>query len=99
MSGVTEDSYYEIRIKGHLDIHWASWFDGMTLTSLANGETVLSGMLPDQSALQEILLGLWHVNAATVVNDVAQALELRVVHGQVRRCHRHILILGPDDSW
>ena len=56
MQSAAEDSYYEIRIKGHLDGHWASWFDSMSLTSLANGETVLSGVLPDQSALLGVVL-------------------------------------------
>ncbi len=56
MQSGAEGEYYEIRVKGHLDSHWASWFDGISLTSLANGDTVLSGVLPDQSALQGVIL-------------------------------------------
>ncbi len=55
MQSAAEDSYYEIRIKGHLDSHWASWFDGMTLTSMANGETLLSGTIRDQAALHGVI--------------------------------------------
>ncbi|MBZ0301269.1 MAG: hypothetical protein K8J31_16100, partial [Anaerolineae bacterium] len=47
--------YYEIRIKGHLDESWADWFDSMSLSHQDNGETLLSGALPDQAALHGVL--------------------------------------------
>ena len=47
--------YYEIKIKGHLDQHWSSWFAGMKLTYLEGDETLLSGPLPDQAALHGLL--------------------------------------------
>ena len=47
--------YYEIRIKGHLDKSWSDWFDGLALTHEANGETLLTGSLPDQAALHGLL--------------------------------------------
>lgn len=47
--------YYEIRIKGHLDESWADWFNGLAITHKANGETLLSGSLPDQAALHGVL--------------------------------------------
>jgi hypothetical protein len=47
--------YYEIRVKGHLDLSWSDWFDGLTISHQANGETVLAGMLTDQAALQGVL--------------------------------------------
>lgn len=46
---------YEIRVQCCLDEHWASWFDGMTLTVEPGGETLLSGLLPDQAALLGVL--------------------------------------------
>ena len=49
------DPLFEIRIEGNLDAHWADWFGGMTLTPQADGTTVLSGPIPDQSALQGLL--------------------------------------------
>jgi len=46
---------YRIRIKGHLAAHWAEWFDGMTITSLENGETLIEGAVVDQAALHGML--------------------------------------------
>ena len=43
--------YYEIKIKGHLDPLWSDWFKGMNLTHLEGDGTLLSGVLPDQTAL------------------------------------------------
>jgi hypothetical protein len=34
---------YQIRIKKQLGQHWSDWFDGLTMISEANGETVLTG--------------------------------------------------------
>jgi hypothetical protein len=51
------DTYgtYEIRVKGLLDEHrWAQWFDGMTIT-VQDGETIISGPIPDQAALYGML--------------------------------------------
>jgi hypothetical protein len=65
---------YEIRIEGHLDSSWALWFEGMTLRQEANGETVLSGTLRDQTALHGVLmkirdLGLPLVEVKRVKSD------------------------------
>jgi len=46
---------YHIRLKGHLDNHWSDWFEGMTISNQANGETVLAGPLADQAALHGVL--------------------------------------------
>ena len=50
-----ESGMYEIRIKGHLDTRWADWFEGMTITALDNGETLLTGLVVDQAALHGLL--------------------------------------------
>ena len=47
--------YYEIKIKGHLDERWLEWFGGLALTHLEGDETLLSGLLLDQSALHGLL--------------------------------------------
>jgi len=47
-------SLYEIRLKGHLDAQWMTWFDGLTIT-LENGDTLLSGPVADQAALHGLL--------------------------------------------
>jgi hypothetical protein len=46
---------YEIRLTGHLDPRWASWFDGMSVTPDRDGTTVLSGPVADQAALHGLL--------------------------------------------
>ena len=46
---------YEIRIKGHLDAQWVTWFDGLTITLKENGDTLLSGPVVDQAALHGLL--------------------------------------------
>lgn len=46
---------YQIRIKGHLDPQWADWFDGLTVTLEATGETLLTGPVVDQAALHGVL--------------------------------------------
>ena len=46
---------YEIRVKGHLNAHWADWFDGLTLTQESEGTTLLSGPVIDQAALHGLL--------------------------------------------
>lgn len=50
-----ETELYEIRIKGHLENRWANWFEGLTITTLDNGETLLSGLVVDQAALHSLL--------------------------------------------
>lgn len=47
---------YQIRIQGHLSNSWTSWFEGLTILREENGDTVLSGQLPDQTALHGILM-------------------------------------------
>jgi hypothetical protein len=46
---------YEIRLKGHLDARWAAWFEGLTITREANGDTRLIGPVVDQAALYGLL--------------------------------------------
>jgi hypothetical protein len=46
---------YEIRVRGHLEARWASWFDGMTLTKDSDGTTSIHGPVVDQAALHGLL--------------------------------------------
>ncbi len=47
--------YYEIRVDGHIDNRRSQWFDGLTLTWLPEGETLLAGPVVDQAALHGVL--------------------------------------------
>jgi hypothetical protein len=46
---------YQIRIKGLLDPQWADWFEGLTITSEEDGDTLLTGPVIDQAALHGLL--------------------------------------------
>ena len=48
-------TFYEIRVKGHINVNWSEWFDGLEITNLNNGETILSGHVADQAALHGVL--------------------------------------------
>lgn len=62
-------SYYQIRVKGHLDLVWSDWFDNMTILHASDGNTTLCGPVVDQAALYGLidrsrdlgltLLGVW----------------------------------------
>ena len=47
--------HYVIRVKGHLDPRWSTWFDGMRLTIEADGTTTVDGPVVDQAALHGLL--------------------------------------------
>jgi hypothetical protein len=50
-----EPVIYQIRIKGHLGPHWATWYGDMTITLEEGGNTLLTGPVVDQAALHGLL--------------------------------------------
>jgi hypothetical protein len=46
---------YELRVRGHLDPHWSTWFTGLTLTQEDDGTTSLRGIVTDQAQLHGLL--------------------------------------------
>ena len=46
---------YAIRVGGHLDARWASWFDGFSLTNQPDGTALLEGTVADQAVLHGLL--------------------------------------------
>jgi hypothetical protein len=54
-AGRDEDALYEIRVKGHLDVSWSDWLDGLDIEPQAGGETLLTGPIRDQAALHGLL--------------------------------------------
>ena len=45
---------YEIRVAGVLDARWAAWFNGLQISGQGE-ETVICGLVADQSALHGLL--------------------------------------------
>ena len=46
---------YRLRVNGHLDQHWSSWFGDLTLTHEDDGTTCLTGAIADQAQLHGLL--------------------------------------------
>ena len=46
---------YQIRVGGRLSPEWSEWFDGLAVTTTENDETLITGWVADQSALQGLL--------------------------------------------
>lgn len=46
---------YQIIVNGFLDQKWSDWFDGFTITSRDENETLLVGPVSDQGALLGLL--------------------------------------------
>lgn len=64
---------YELRVEGHLDIHWSAHLDDLALTWKDDGTTTLTGLVEDQSQLHGLLdkirdLGLTLISVK-VLND------------------------------
>ena len=48
--------FYQIRIEGHVNLDWSASFDDVTVQHTDDGQTVLTGALPDQTALHGVLM-------------------------------------------
>jgi hypothetical protein len=66
-SSLPNETFYEIRVEGQLSAEWSTWFDGLFVEQETHSEnglnlTVISGLLPDQPALQGILNKICDLN-------------------------------------
>jgi len=61
-----DQAVYEIRIESHLAPRRFREFEDLTVTQDPNGETVLMGVFPDQSALHGLLNWLHNLGATLV---------------------------------
>lgn len=52
---MSEAETYEIRVQGHLDVRWSTWFDGMELVADEDGTTLIRGRVTDQAALHGLI--------------------------------------------
>jgi hypothetical protein len=62
----------EIRVKGQIDVHWSSWFEGLAIEH-TGGETVITGEVTDQAALYGLLARLRDLGLSLVSVDSAEA--------------------------
>jgi hypothetical protein len=53
--GPETSTTYELTVAGRLDPRWSGWFAGFTLTTTADGTTVLRGPITDQADLHGLL--------------------------------------------
>ena len=76
---------YDIRIEGQLDTSWAEWFDGLTITNLANDTTQLSGNLVDQAALHGTLNKVRNLNLTLISATSARQREKQSLHSSNKK--------------
>ena len=52
---LSKGTYYQIKVKGHLDTVWSERLGGLQISS-TGGETTLIGLIIDQAALHGLLI-------------------------------------------
>ena len=83
-------TFYQIRVKGHLDQHWSEWFDDLTLSYDEHDDTLLTGPVIDQAALHGLLKKVGDLGLRLIsVNPVADPREVET------RKHRAVSPLKP----
>jgi len=58
--------HYTIRIRGQLDPCWSELFEGFTMSTTESGETIISGLVLEQSALHGLLTRLLDMNLVLI---------------------------------
>lgn len=64
--------YYHFTVQGHLDDHWTTWFEGLTITNGTNGEAILGGVVSDQAALHGVLAKIRDLGLALIAVQPAE---------------------------
>ncbi|HLO33491.1 MAG TPA: hypothetical protein VK249_30365 [Anaerolineales bacterium] len=58
---------YAICVEGHLTERWSTWFEGLAIQNDdPAGQTILTGLLPDQSALYGLLGKIHDLNLVLI---------------------------------
>ncbi len=57
---------YIIRVQGGLHDRWKNWFVGMTITGNESGETIIEGLIQDQSELIGVINQIHNLNLTLV---------------------------------
>ncbi len=69
---------YHIRVRGHLDLSWSDWFEGLKISYASDETTDLFGIITDQAKLFGILTKLHNLN-----------LQLLSVNSEVTETDQH----------
>lgn len=56
----------EIRVKNHLDPNWSEWLEYLSIAHTEENQTVLTGTVPDESALYGVLTKIRNLGLALV---------------------------------
>jgi aminoglycoside 6'-N-acetyltransferase len=91
---------YEIRVEEALDDRWSAWFEGLEV-KIKKGQTIISGTIPDESALHGVLakvrdLGL-HLIALRRLEPTSRE-ERTTAHSPVLRGERVLLRRGRAED-
>ena len=73
--GLDGPACYEIRVDGHIDVEWADWFEGLTVTNHEDGTALLSGLLADQAALHGLLRKVGNLGMTLVSINAVRAAD------------------------
>ena len=66
----SRSNHYAIRIKDLIDPHW-EWLEGLTVTHIVPGDTLLSGPIIDQAALHGLIARIRDLNLTLLsVNQI-----------------------------
>ena len=77
--GLHAPAHYELRIEGHLDERWSSWFGGLTLIREDDGTTTLRGAVTDQAELHGLLAKVRDLGTTLISVKTIDAADRRHV--------------------
>ncbi|MEA3441394.1 MAG: hypothetical protein U9R58_14055 [Chloroflexota bacterium] len=67
--------YVEICVDGCIDEEWSEWFGELTITHIEGGQSVLSGLVIDQTELYSLIAKLSRLGLPLVSVVVSEATE------------------------
>lgn len=78
----------EIRVRGCIDERWSEWLDGLTIAHTGENETVLTGLIRDQSALYGLMSKLRDLGLPLSAVNVGEEVSMseNAVPGQNGSC-------------
>jgi hypothetical protein len=64
-------TFYQIRVRGHLDVTLGSWFEGFIIANQEDGDALVTGPIQDQAALYGILNRIANLGLTLISVNVA----------------------------